>query len=241
MKRLLFFVIYLAANSIAFAQNDEFISSKKTSDTLVVADENYREDQFYASITYNLLENRPDGVSQSGFSSGFHLGFIRDMPINKRRNIAIGLGLGLSANSYNQTLLISETNTNFSYQVLAADASFSKNKFTTYLVEMPIEFRWRTSTVSTYDFWRIYTGIKFGYVVLNSSKYEGSPQDIKLSAIDNFNKLQYGLTLSVGYSKFNAYCYYELNTIFDDNAKLNSNGSDINMSTIKIGLIFYIL
>lgn len=241
MKHFLFFIVCLLTNFIAFAQDDELKLSEKASDTLVVTDENYREDQFYASITYNLLENRPDGVSQNGFSSGFHFGFIRDMPVNKRRNIAFGIGLGLSANSYNQTLLISEVNNNLIYQVLIDDTSYSKNKFTTYLVEVPIEFRWRTSTIDTYDFWRIYTGIKFGYVIHNSSKYEGTPQNTRLTGIDDFNKLQYGLTLSVGYSKFNAYCYYELHTIFDDKAKISGNGSDINMNTIKIGLIFYIL
>ena len=61
---------------------------------------NYREDQFYFSITYNILNNTSDGITQVGFSPGFHLGFIRDMPINKRRNVAVGVGLGLSINSY---------------------------------------------------------------------------------------------------------------------------------------------
>ena len=73
----------------------------------------YREDQFYVSATYNLLGNKPEDVSQRGFSTGFHLGFIRDIPINERRNIALGVGIGLSSNSYNQNILISDIN-NFS-------------------------------------------------------------------------------------------------------------------------------
>src|SRR5690606_10878444 len=75
-------------------------------------DEKYREDQFYFSVTYNLLQSKPEGMSQRGFSSGFHFGFIRDMPINDRRNIAIGVGLGLSSNSYNQNMLISKGENN---------------------------------------------------------------------------------------------------------------------------------
>lgn len=240
--RLLLLLICLSTTVVGFAQSEENLSdSEKTSDTLVVTDKNYREDQFYASITYNLLGKKPDGVSQSGFSSGFHFGFIRDMPINERRNIGFGIGLGLSTNSYNQTLLISENDNTLSYEVIAADATYSKNKFTTYLFEIPIEFRWRTSTITEYDFWRIYTGVKFGYVLYNTSKFNGSPQDIRLSNIDDFNKLQYGLTISIGYSKVNAYCYYALNSIFDDNAKLNPDGAAINLNTIKIGLIFYVL
>lgn len=45
-------------------------------------DQKYREDQFYISLTYNLLSNKPNKVTQSGFSSGIHFGFIRDIPIN---------------------------------------------------------------------------------------------------------------------------------------------------------------
>ncbi len=47
------------------------------------ADSLYKEDHFYAGVTYNVLVNKPSDVKQSGFSLGFHLGFIKDMPINK--------------------------------------------------------------------------------------------------------------------------------------------------------------
>jgi hypothetical protein len=209
-------------------------------DTIAVVDDKYREDQFYLSVTYNLLGNKPSGVSQSGFSSGYHFGFIRDMPINKRRNLAIGVGLGLSANSYNQTLLISEVNNDFQYTVLNGnDIQYSKNKFTTYLVEFPIEFRWRTSTATNYDFWRIYTGIKLGYVLFNSSKFNSSQGDIKLSNIDDFNTFQYGFTFSAGYSNISFHLYYGLNDIFNSDAMID--GQPINMNSVRIGLMFYIL
>ncbi|WP_298894084.1 porin family protein [uncultured Psychroserpens sp.] len=237
MKYVLYVIIALMGIQILEAQNA--LETEKKSDSIV--DENYREDQFYLSVTYNLLGRKLDGVSQSGFSSGFHFGFIRDMPINTKRNIAIGVGLGLSTNSYNQTLLISEDNGVTNYTILDDDTTFSKNKFTTYLLEMPIEFRWRTSTSTDYDFWRIYTGIKLGYVLYNSSKFDGSPNDIKLSNIDDFNKLQYGLTLSAGYSNVSFHFYYALNSIFDSNAKLSTTNQSIDMNVVKIGLIFYIL
>ena len=202
---------------------------------------NYREDQFYASITYNLLNEKPSDVSQSGFSSGFHFGFIRDMPINERRNFAIGLGLGISANSYNQkNLLIEEHNNDVTFSIIDEDDyNVTKNKFSTYLVEVPLEIRWRTSTAEDYNFWRIYTGIKIGYLVYNSTKFQSELANIKLSNVDSFNKLQYGLTMSVGYSTWNFFVYYGLNPIFDDTSKLNEES--IDMKSLKIGLMFYIL
>ena len=50
-------------------------------DNEFVVDSLYREDQFYAGVTYNLLGKMPSGLSQNGFSSGFYFGFIRDMPV----------------------------------------------------------------------------------------------------------------------------------------------------------------
>lgn len=204
-------------------------------------DEKYREDQFYFSVTYNLLQSKPEGMSQRGFSSGFHFGFIRDMPINDRRNIAIGVGLGLSSNSYNQNMLISkDENNDFVYEIINEDeVSIDRNKLTTYLVELPLEFRWRTSTASEYKFWRVYTGVKFGYVIMSSSKYKGNLGTIKNTNIKDINALQYGLTLSAGFSTWNLHLYYGLNPIFKDSTTINSE--TIDTSSIKIGLMFYIL
>lgn len=203
-------------------------------------DTNYKEDQFYLGVTYNLLTQKPNNVSQSGFSSGFHFGFIKDMPINKRRNMAIGVGLGASINSFNQNMLIDKLDGKYIYSVLDENETpYSRNKFTLYLIEMPIEYRWRTSTPSEYKFWRIYTGIKIGYLVANSSKFIGDANTIKLSNISDFNKLQYGLTLSAGYNTWNVHLYYALNTIFNNNAQVSNEG--LNMSAVKIGLIFYLL
>lgn len=230
MKKLLIALVILVSNQFLLAQGK---ISKTELDSL------YREDQFYAGVTYNLLGKLPSGISQNGFSSGFHLGFIRDMPINKRRNLAIGLGLGYSWNSFNQNLLISKANSEFNYNDIDDNTVFSKNKFSQHLVELPFEFRWRSSTQSEYKFWRIYTGFKTSYVVANSSKYEGEPQNEKYKNIKDFNDIQYGLTFSFGYNTWNFYVYYALNPIFDSNAVLNN--SSIDMNAIKIGLVFYIL
>jgi hypothetical protein len=226
------FILLVFVSWFGFSQNDNTNKSELY--------KNYREDQFYASITYNLLNNKPKDVSQNGFSSGFHFGFIRDMPINEKRNFAIGLGLGLSTNSYNQNLAILKSDSQISYSVIdETEVNVSKNKFTTYLVEVPLEFRWRTSTATDYNFWRIYAGFKMGYLLYNSSKYRSDVGNQNLSNINHFKKIQYGLTLSAGYDTWNFHVYYGLNSIFDTNAKLN--GKTIDMKSIKIGLMFYIL
>lgn len=205
-----------------------------------VIDSLYKEDQFYIGTTYNLLGNKPDDLKQNSFSLGFHLGFIKDMPINKRRNKAIGIGLGYSTNSYIQNMLIQRDDSgNFNYSIIDSEISFTKNKFSEHVLELPIEFRWRSSTVKSYNFWRVYLGVKFGYVFTSRSKFRGNLGELKYNSNPDFNDLQYGLTLSLGYNTWNVYMYYGLNPIFDGTAMLN--GRAIDMNAVKIGMMFYIL
>jgi hypothetical protein len=200
----------------------------------------YKEDHFYAGITYNLINHQPSGLSQDGFSLGFNLGYIKDMPINKSRNKAFGIGIGYSTNSYNQNMLIKRNeNGRFEYSLLEDRNTYGKNKFSTHLIEVPIEYRWRTSTPSDYEFWRIYVGFKLGYVITHTTKYEGDLGRLKYTNNDDFNNFQYGLTMSFGYNTWNIHINYGLNPIFSKNTQVN--GQNIDMRDLKIGLIFYML
>lgn len=236
MKFVLTLLLSLIIMPSAFCQ----LTEEKEQGVLQVSDSLYKEDQFYVGVTYNLLAFKPKGSSQNGFSSGFHFGFIKDMPINKDRDLAIGVGLGVSFNSYNQDILITQDSNITNFSILNnAETPFSKNKFSMHMVELPIEFRWRTSTAEEYKFWRIYMGFKLGYVFSNSAKFVGNSANIKLNNIDNFNKLQYGLSLSVGYNTWNFYAYYALNPIFNSDSKIEN--TVIDTKALKLGLMFYIL
>lgn len=197
----------------------------------------YREDQFYFGVTYNILQRTPDKFSQNGFSTGLYLGILRDMPINKKRTVAIAAGLGLSYNKYHQDLKISEPAGTPVYEILE-DESYSRNKMEQLFVEMPIEFRWRNSTPSSHKFWRIYTGFKLRYLLLDKSTFAGDEKIIVTNNGD-FNKLQYGPFLSFGYNTWNFHAYYGLNPLFSSAAQLD--GRPIEMTTLNIGLMFYIL
>lgn len=234
MKYRIAFISLLFFSSLLYAQDDLGLESKSV-------DSLYKEDQFYLGLTYNLIGKKPSGLSQSGFSGGFHFGYTKDMPINKQRNKAIGIGLGLSLNAFNQNILISQnTAGETSFQIINEDeVTFTKNKFSTYMVELPIEYRWRTSTAENYKFWRIYTGFKLGYVFASKTKFEGTPQNITISNSAAFNNLQYGLTLAAGYNTWNFYLYYALNPLFNDTARID--GKVIEANAIKLGLMFYIL
>ena len=203
------------------------------------ANPKYLEDQFYAGITYNLVLEKPDNVSQNNFSNGFLLGFIKDIPLNERRNMGFGIGLGYASNSYYTNLRAGEVANETIYEVIDPSVSYKRNKIETHLVELPVEFRWRTSTVTSYKFWRVYGGIKLGYVFANVSKYIESGQKDKFSNPD-IQKFQYGLYISFGYNTWNFYANYQLHPILQKNV-FTTSGEEIKMKALKVGLIFYLL
>lgn len=227
MRSRLLLLFFWTCISVVFSQ----------SNTTSESDSLYREDQLYVGVTYNALLQLPDGVTQNSFSTGLHLGLIRDFPLNKRRNIAIGLGLGYSFNIFNQNIKINASNTP-TYTILSDD-DYSRNNFSQHLIEVPLELRWRTSNAESYKFWRIYTGIKLGYLVGSKSVFDGASGRISNTNLEDLNPWQYGLTLSVGYNTWNGYIYYGLHPIFDK--AFSENAQAIDMSALKIGLIFYML
>lgn len=231
MKRSIFFllIVFMCCPNI-YGQED-----------VSVVDSLYREDQFYVGVTFNLLSNKPNQVSQNGLSGSLQLGFIRDMPFNKRRNKAIGVGLGISIDTFNQNLFIGEESGGdvTSFSIIANDINEDKNRFTFYSLEVPVQYRWRTSTPTKYGFWRIHTGVQFGYIFRFKSTFVNEGNEVNETDIPELNELQYGLTFAFGYGAFNFQAYYGLNTLFDDNAQLNQEAVDLQV--IRLGLQFYFL
>ena len=197
----------------------------------------YREDQFYFGFTFNSLQKKPTGLTQDKFSSGFATGFLRDMPFNKKRSLAIAAGMGFSFNTYNQNLKISNASSTNEYEIMTT-GSYTTNRFTQLSVETPIELRWRTSTFESYKFWRIYAGVKFSYLLLDKSIFEDTQGKTIVTHNDDFNKFCYGTYISAGYNSVNVYAYYGLNSLFQ---KAKINATPIDMNSMNIGIIFYIL
>jgi len=201
----------------------------------------YREDQFYVGVTYNLLLNVPSNVNLRGVSGGVQFGFLRDMPINKKRNLAIALGAGLSFDQFGHNLFIGEdTNENTIFSVLGSEIDYDKNRFSTITVEAPLEFRWRTSTPSTYKFWRIYGGVRVGYTYYYKAFFSQPNNEVSQTDIPEFDQLRFAATLSFGYSTFNFYAYYSINPFFKD-AIIRETNEILDFRTLKIGVMFYIL
>lgn len=201
----------------------------------------YREDQFYFGLNINLLRNLPTNVSQSGFAGGIIGGFIRDFPINKQRNIAFGAGLGISGNTYGHNLLLTrDADGNTIFQAIDPnETEFESNRFSTYMIEMPLQFRWRTSTPDSKSFYRVYAGFVVGYMYRFRTNFLTIDDKIRISNVPELNRFRTGISLSMGSNFVNFHIQYTLNPMF--NAKLEGTNEQIGIDKFKFGLIFYIL
>lgn len=233
--RFIFSCLFILSFFSVFSQEE----TKPKIEPIVKIDSLYREDQFYFSITYNLLTQIPEGLKQNKFSAGLSIGFLRDMPVNKKRTVAIATGLGLSYQNYFQNLTISKMPDGGLAYAVSDYNDITSNRYRQYLVDLPIEFRWRNSTYESYRFWRIYGGFKVSYVFSNKSVLDNGEETYVVKNNPNINKVQYGVYLAAGYNTWNVYLNYGLNPLFKD--VVTTSGQKIDVRTLNAGLIFYIL
>ena len=208
------------------------LQAQASKDTI---DLKYLEDQIYLSLTYNVLFNKPTTIEQNGFSGGFSIGFIKDIPLNEKRNFGLGIGLGYAYNAYIQNLKITQEN---KVTLFETAEGYNTNRFGINAIEVPLEIRWRNSTPKKYKFLRVYSGLKLAYIVTATTIFKDSEGTLKTKNIQEFNKLQYGLTLATGFGTWNLYMYYGLNSLFKD---ANFNGEELHLNDFNIGLKFYIM
>jgi len=193
----------------------------------------YREDQFYIGLSLAIQDQGIPEFKQNGFSNHFQLGFIRDIPLNSKGNFAFGIGLGYGFTRFNFNLNLVENSNN---DLNLSQLIDSKNKLTYSSVTFPLEFRWRTSTPTETAFWRIYGGLKYSHNF--NQKFE-SPT-VGKSRTNMINNNISSLYLSMGYNTWNLYFEYDLHLIYKSEFSL-SDGTELNVRALKVGLIFYLL
>ena len=217
---LLFFLLFIT--QLSFTQLD-------------VIKDSYREDQFYFGSSYFIQTEPIEDFKQNGFSGNFQFGFIRDLPLNSNSTKAIGIGLGYERNFFTSNIQPIESNGNIDYRIVISRFLESKNKISFSSFVIPIEYRWRRSSIDNYKFWRIYSGfkIKKNFPIYSNPSY-GS--EININEIENWTTSIY---LNSGYNTWNISLEYDLNPILKN--KKTSNGENLNIRFFRLGLVFYIL
>ena len=195
----------------------------------------YREDQFYFGSSYFIQTESIENFKQNGFSGNFQLGFIRDIPINSSSTNALGIGVGFERNYFTSNIQPIIQDNKIDYEIIVSRFLESKNKISFSSISIPIEYRWRSSTLSDYKFWRIYSGFKLkkNFTLYSNPAY-GS--DLKIKDIEDWTSSIY---LNAGYNTWNISLEYDLKPLIQN--KKTIEDTDLSISFFRVGLIFYFL
>tara|TARA_B100000989_G_scaffold272377_1_gene229751 strand:+ start:463 stop:1158 length:696 start_codon:yes stop_codon:yes gene_type:complete len=202
---------------------------------LDISEDSYREDQFYFGSSYFIQTEPVENFKQNGFSGNFQFGFIRDLPLNNNSTKAIGIGFGYERNFFTSNIQPEESNSNINYRIVESRFLESKNKISFSSLVLPLEYRWRSSSIDEYKFWRIYSGLKLkkNFPLYSNPSY-GS--EITIDDVENWTTSIY---INAGYNSWNISLEYDLNPLLKN--KKTTNGENLSISFFRLGLVFYLL
>ena len=208
-------------------------------------------DRFIVTVFSDLWQEVPDNISLRTIQRGVSINAMQDMPLG-RSNFSVAAGLGFSSHN-----LYSDHRYQFDpffpggweekYDFTPIQDDYDKNKLSLNYLEVPVEFRYRTRDLNRT--FRIYAGIKAGYLISGHTKFEGEESfllpgadqipielirevKIKEHSLDNIEKYRIGLTAMVGYGSVNLHFYYPLTRVFYDNSAEDMYPVSLGLSLI---------
>ncbi|MFP4064167.1 MAG: porin family protein [Bacteroidales bacterium] len=247
MKRLVFLLLglLLATNSLQAFEPSRMHPS----------------DRFFVTLFTDAWQNVPDEMDLSTIQRGINISAMQDMPMG-RSNFSIAAGLEFSShNLYSDHRYLFYPDHPLSqeekYDFAPLRRDYDKNKLSLNYLEVPVQFRYRTRGLNRT--FRIYAGIKAGYLVNAHTKYEGKDNYLLQDGIHLYEELEdllsdtytreiktkehrlgnladyrIGLTAMVGYGSLNLHLYYPLTKIFEDNS-----ASDMYPVSVGVSLILF--
>ncbi len=207
-------------------------------------------DRFMVTVFTDVWQNTPDEMDLKAFQRGVSIEALQDRPIG-RSNFSLAAGLGFTSHNLYTDHLYRYNAQEDTHDFYPIQPDYDNNKLSLNYIDLPVQLRFRSRDLD--NTFRLYAGIKAGYLVNAHTKYEGkayfsepggihfAPEDteglverttkVKEHKLENLNDFRIGLTAMVGYSRFNIHFSYPLTDIFEGN-----NAEE--MHPISVGLTF---
>lgn len=182
-------------------------------------------DRFVFNLHWDGWLNHADSLKINAFSSGVGFHFFYDIPLDKNNQFSFAPGVGYScSNYYNNALFIEDSADVVKVSIIEESVNVKKNKIALGLVEVPIEFRYRSMPDSKGNSFKIAAGFKGGWQFTNKTKYVGDdiifngPSDVKVKIFryEALNIFRYGPTFRIGYGAVNIQAFYGLSELFNE-------------------------
>ncbi|MGX5818013.1 porin family protein [Chitinophaga lutea] len=221
MKKLLFTLGLLAVTAGVFAQDNMAGAAVN----MAREKASFSRDFLVIGISYDGWASAPDTVNTKGFSRGFNIALMYDIPITKKHfSVAAGLGFS-SSNIFLKDQYIDMDNANSNAVRFVSSTAFKKYKVATNYLEIPLEFRYRQVTDNANTGLKASLGVRAGMLVNAHTKGKnslgGEKNIIKEQNKRFFNPWRFAATAKLGYGNFALFYTLNLNPLFKDNTNLD--------------------
>ncbi len=164
------------------------------------------------------------------------MGFLRDFPLTQKGNKAIALGFGYGHLRLINNINVEKSLAGYTYSLPEAQRAL-RNVFSYHQLQLPVELRWRNSTLSDYAFWRVYLGYRFSYQF--GAQYDPffGP---KIRLKQQLSPWQHSLGLALGFNTWNLRVDYSFTPLLKKSIE-TSTGRSLTIFPVQVGLIFYLL
>ncbi len=192
-------------------------------------DADNRPDMDRDRIVFNLhwdgWLNTPDSIKVNAFSRGVGFHFFYDIPLDKKNQFSFAPGIGYScSNYYSNALFVEDSTDKVIVDIIEDGVQVNKNKIALGLLEVPVEFRFRSMPDGKGNSFKLAIGFKGGWQFTNKTKYAGddiifnTPSDVKVKIFryEALNMFRYGPTVRIGYGAINLQAFYGLSELFNE-------------------------
>lgn len=172
------------------------------------------EDKIMFGFVHSSWLNLPREVEVQVPSFGFNFYFFSDYQFGKSL-VSFAWGLGLSNHNVHSNAAFEQIEPD-NYQALIPfekTHSYETNKFSTTIVELPIEFRLITKGKHPF---KLAVGARGGYLIQSKWKIEDPLGKRKYFDYENINKFRYGVSGRIGIGWFQLTGFYALSTLFEE-------------------------
>jgi hypothetical protein len=199
-------------------------------------------DRIIVDFTWTQWMEQVQGVDQGLYSFGISAIWMKDIPLGKRSNIALGLGLGFDSHNFHHNgefeFTTNPDGSTFTSLVSRNGAvDLKTNKYALNYVDVPFELRLRTMNKTTeermkFNF-RFYLGFKAGILVNDHLKISDNVSKRKIFNLPNTLPYRYGPTLRIGFNKISFVGFYSLTSVFKENKGTSLTPFNVGVSWMR--------
>lgn len=215
---ILFFFGYIANAQVKESKSD---SSSRSSSKKIDSEydlKNYKSDpndRLILEINHTGWLGLSTDITQANTKCiGFNFALMFDKPIG-RSPFSIGYGIGMFSHNFHSNAdfvyHLDSTNKHVTTFLEPYKREVSLNRYAQKIIEIPIEFRFRTKTDRQF---KIHVGGKIGYVVNDFRSVKDKDGKVRTYDVKNINPLRYGINFRIGFEHLAITASYYFTQIF---------------------------